>query len=225
MEFSHFLIKYGEIAVKGKNRNVFEDALGRQIRIALKRVDGSFVVEKKTGRFYVHCQGEYDYDGAVEALQKVFGIVGICPVYVFDDEGIESLKEHTCDFVDRMYSDKDFTFKVQARRGNKRFPLNSMEINADVGEALLMRFPELRVDVHKPDVTIYIEVREAIYVYSTIIPGAGGMPVGTAGKAMLLLSGGIDSPVAGVRIAKRGGTNDHYAALYDAHRRSVRAKK
>ena len=132
MEFSHFLIKYGEIAVKGKNRNVFEDALGRQIRIALKRVDGSFVVEKKTGRFYVHCQGEYDYDGAVEALQKIFGIVGICPVYVFDDEGIESLKEHTCDFVDRMYSDKDFTFKVQARRGNKRFPLNSMEINADV---------------------------------------------------------------------------------------------
>ena len=204
MEFSHFLIKYGEIAVKGKNRNVFEDALGRQIRIALKRVDGSFVVEKKTGRFYVHCQGEYDYDGAVEALQRVFGIVGICPVYVFADEGIESLKEHTCDFVDRMYSDKDFTFKVQARRGNKRFPLNSMEINADVGEALLMRFPELRVDVHKPDVTIYIEVREAIYVYSTIIPGAGGMPVGTAGKAMLLLSGGIDSPVAGVRIAKRG---------------------
>ncbi len=204
MKFSHFLIKYGEIAVKGKNRNIFEDALGKQMRLALRRVDGSFVVEKKTGRFYVHCQGEYDYEGAVEALQKVFGIVGICPVYVFEDNGIESLKENVCAFVDEMYRDKHFTFKVQARRGNKKFPLNSMEINADVGEALLNAFPDTQVDVHHPDVTVYIEVREAFYVYSTILPGAGGMPVGTAGKAMLLLSGGIDSPVAGVRIAKRG---------------------
>ena len=204
MQFSHFLIKYGEIAVKGKNRNVFEDALGKQMRIALRRVEGSFEVEKKTGRFYVHCSGDYDYEGAVSALQKVFGIVGICPVYVFEDEGMDALKQDVCAFVGEMYPDRHFTFKVRARRGNKKFPKNSMEINAEAGEALLERFPEMKVDVHDPDVTLYIEVREAFYIYSTIIPGAGGMPVGTAGKAMLLLSGGIDSPVAGVRIAKRG---------------------
>ena len=204
MKFSHFLIKYGEIAVKGKNRRVFEDALGKQMRIALRRVEGSFEVEKQNGRFFVHCSGEYDYEGAVGALKKVFGIVGICPVYVFADEGVQALKDNACSFVDAMYPDKDFTFKVQARRSNKNFPLNSMEINRDVGEAVLNAFPTLKVDVHNPDVNLYIEMREAVYLYSTVIPGAGGMPVGTAGKAMLLLSGGIDSPVAGVRIAKRG---------------------
>ncbi len=204
MQFSHFLIKYGEIAVKGKNRKVFEDALGRQMRIALKRVEGSFDVEKRSGRFYVHCRGDYDYEGAAGALQKVFGIVGICPVYVFEDEGVQALKDNVCAFIDSMYRDKNFTFKVEARRSNKKFPLNSMEINAEIGGAILDAFPETKVDVHSPDVHVYIEMREAVYVYSTILPGAGGMPVGTAGKAMLLLSGGIDSPVAGVRIAKRG---------------------
>ena len=106
--------------------------------------------------------------------------------------------------MDEMYPDKNLTFKVEARRAKKSYPKTSMEINCDLGEAILDAFPETKVDVHKPDVLLNVEVRQEIYVYSQIIPGAGGMPVGTAGKAMLLLSGGIDSPVAGYMIAKRG---------------------
>ncbi len=204
MRASHFLIKYGEIAVKGKNRNVFEDALRKQMRIALSRVDGTFNIEKRSGRFFIHCEDDFDYDGALAALQKVFGIVGICPVYVFEDEGVDTLKKDVCSFWREVYGDKEMTFKVKARRSNKKYPLDSMQINMLLGEVLLDEFDSIKVDVHHPQATVYVEVREKIYIYSTIIPGAGGMPVGTAGKAMLLLSGGIDSPVAGVRIAKRG---------------------
>ena len=106
--------------------------------------------------------------------------------------------------MDEMYPDKKITFKVEARRARKTYPLNSMEINCLVGEAVLEAFPEIRVDVHKPDVMLHIEVRNQVYIYSEIIPGPGGMPVGTNGKAMLLLSGGIDSPVAGYMVSKRG---------------------
>ena len=106
--------------------------------------------------------------------------------------------------MDDMYPDKNITFKVEARRGRKNYPKTSMEINCEIGEAILNAFPEMRVNVHKPDVMLHIEVRDEIYIYSEIIPGPGGMPVGTNGKAMLLLSGGIDSPVAGYMIAKRG---------------------
>ncbi len=105
-----------------------------------------------------------------------------------------------------MYPDRNFTFKVESRRARKSYPKNSMEISRDLGEAILYAFPEIKVDVHHPDVLVNVEVRNEIYVYSVSIPGAGGMPVGTAGKAMLLLSGGIDSPVAGYMIAKRGVT-------------------
>ncbi len=206
MKASHFLIKYGEIAVKGKNRNVFEDALGKQMRRALRRVEGSFSVEKRQGRFFIHCSDDFDYDGAVAALSKVYGIVGICPVYVFEECGIESLRKDVCAFVRESCEHESGTFKVKARRSNKKYPLDSMEINRELGEAILEAFPGLQVDVHEPDQMIYVEVREKIYMYSTILPGAGGMPLGTAGKAMLLLSGGIDSPVAGVRMAKRGVT-------------------
>jgi thiamine biosynthesis protein ThiI len=108
--------------------------------------------------------------------------------------------------MDEMYPDKNTTFKVEARRGKKSYPKTSMEINCDLGEAILEAFPEIRVDVHKPAILLNIEVRDMIYIYSEIIPGSGGMPVGTNGKAMLLLSGGIDSPVAGYMISKRGVT-------------------
>ena len=110
--------------------------------------------------------------------------------------------------IDEAYPDKHFTFKVNARRARKNYPLESMEINAQLGERILNAFPETRVDVHKPEVVINVEIRNQINVYSTVIPGPGGMPVGTNGKAMLLLSGGIDSPVAGYMIAKRGVTID-----------------
>lgn len=204
MTFHTFLIKYGEIGIKGKNRYLFEDALVRQIRYALREADGSFKVHKSRGRIYVDCEGEYDADEVTSCLQKVFGIVGICPVVCVEDRGFERLKKDVVAYMDELYPDKNLTFKVEARRSRKTYPVNSMEINCLVGEAVLDAFPEIRVDVHKPDVLLNIEVREQIYIYSRIIPGPGGMPVGTNGKAMLLLSGGIDSPVAGYMIAKRG---------------------
>lgn len=204
MKFHTFLLKYGEIGLKGKNRYLFEDALVRQIRFALKDVDGNFQVHKSQARIYVDCEGEYDYEDTVEHLQRVFGLVGICPVVRMEDQGFEQLKKDVVAYMDEMYPDKNLTFKVEARRAKKSYPKTSMEINCDLGEAILDAFPETKVDVHKPDVLLNVEARQEIYVYSQIIPGAGGMPVGTAGKAMLLLSGGIDSPVAGYMIAKRG---------------------
>lgn len=204
MIFQTFLLKYGEIGIKGKNRHLFEDALVRQVRYALKDIDGEFQVHKSQARIYVDCAGDYDCDEVIGQLKKVFGLVGICPVVRKKDEGFEKLKEDVVSFLDEMYPDKKITFKVEARRSRKTYPLNSMEINCAVGEAVLDAFPEIRVDVHKPDVLLHIEVRNEIYIYSQIIPGPGGMPVGTNGKAMLLLSGGIDSPVAGYMIAKRG---------------------
>lgn len=204
MRFHSFLIKYGEIGIKGKNRYMFEDALVRQIRFALRGVDGTFLVHKCHGRVYVDCEGEYDYEETVESLKRVFGIVGICPVVRVAVAEIGQLKKDVVSYMEQMYPDKDLTFKVEARRANKRYPMNSMEINCELGEAILEAFPETKVDVHDPDVKLNVEIREEVYIYSEIIPGSGGMPVGTNGSAMLLLSGGIDSPVAGYMIAKRG---------------------
>ena len=204
MRFHTFLLKYGEIGIKGKNRYLFEDALVRQIRFALKDVDGQFDVHKSQARIYVDCEGDYDYEDTVEHLKRVFGIVGICPVVRMEDQGFEQLKADVVSYMDEMYPDKNLTFKVEARRARKTYPKTSMEINCDLGEVILEAFPETKVDVHHPDVMLNVEIRNEIYVYSQIIPGAGGMPVGTNGKAMLLLSGGIDSPVAGYMISKRG---------------------
>lgn len=204
MEFHSFLIKYGEIGIKGKNRYLFEDALVRQIRFALKDVDGSFYVHKAQGRVYVDCEGAYDYEETVESLKRVFGIVGICPVVRLKDQGFEQLKKDVAAYIDDVYENKNFSFKVEARRSRKQYPMTSMEMNCSLGEVILDTFPETKVDVHHPDVRLNVEVREEIYLYSDIIPGPGGMPVGTNGSAMLLLSGGIDSPVAGYMVSKRG---------------------
>ncbi|MCB7520846.1 tRNA 4-thiouridine(8) synthase ThiI [[Clostridium] hylemonae] len=204
MRFHTFLLKYGEIGIKGKNRYLFEDALVRQVRFALRDVDGEFQVYKSQARIYVDCEGDYDFEETVEHLKRVFGIVGICPVVRMEDKGFDELKKDVVAYMDELYPDKKMTFKVEARRARKTYPRTSMEINCDIGEVILEAFPDIRVDVHQPDVMLHIEVRDCIYVYSKIIPGPGGMPVGTNGKAMLLLSGGIDSPVAGYMIAKRG---------------------
>ena len=202
--FTAFLIKYAEIGVKGKNRYLFEDALVQQIKYALKKCEGEFKIHKTSGRIFVDAVSEFDYDEVVEHLQRVFGISGICPVVYVEDEGFEKLCETVIKYIDDVYPDKNMTFKVHARRARKNYPKESMEINMDMGEAILNAYPEMHVNVHNPDVMLNIEVREKIYIYSKIIPGPGGMPVGTGGKAMLLLSGGIDSPVAGYMIAKRG---------------------
>ena len=134
----------------------------------------------------------------------MFGVVGICPVVRMEDAGFDKLKQDVVAYMDEVYPDKNLTFKVESRRARKSYPKTSMEINCDLGEAILDAFSETKVDVHHPDVMLNVEIRNEIYVYSQIIPGAGGMPVGTNGKAMLLLSGGIDSPVAGYMISKRG---------------------
>lgn len=202
--FQAFLIKYGEIGIKGKNRHLFEDALMKQIRHALKHVEGKFFVRKEQGRIFVEAESAFDYDEVIVALQRVFGIVGICPMVQAADEGFDKLAETVNDYLRKVYGDREMSFKVNARRAKKSYPRTSMEINADLGERILAAFPNMKVDVHKPDVMLDVEIRDQIYIYSQIIPGPGGMPVGTNGKAMLLLSGGIDSPVAGYMIAKRG---------------------
>ncbi len=202
--FTAFLIKYAEIGIKGRNRYLFEDALIQQIKYALKKCEGQFAVRKTQGRIYVDAQTEFDFDEVVEHLKQVFGISGICPVVYVEDEGFEKLVDTIIQYIADVYPDRNKTFKIAARRARKNYPKDSMTINMDMGEAILKAYPEMKVDVHNPDIMLNIEIREKIYIYSEIIPGPGGMPVGTGGKAMLLLSGGIDSPVAGYMIAKRG---------------------
>ena len=208
MKYRSFLIKYAEIGVKGKNRYLFEDALVKQIHHRLKNLEGNFSVTKEAGRIYAEAAEDFDYDEVIDALQHVFGIVGICPMVQIEDNGYEDLKAQVVKYIDDAYENKNFTFKVVARRANKQYPVVSDQINRDIGEVILNAFPETKVNVHTPDVLLRVEVRHKINIFSETIPGPGGMPIGTAGRAMLLLSGGIDSPVAGWMIAKRGVTID-----------------
>ena len=208
VKYRSFLIKYAEIGVKGKNRYLFEDALVKQIHHRLKNLEGDFSVTKEAGRIYAEAAEDFDYDEVIDALQHVFGIVGICPMVQIEDNGYEDLKAQVVKYIDDAYENKNFTFKVVARRANKQYPVVSDQINRDLGEVILNAFPETKVNVHTPDVLLRVEVRHKINIFSETIPGPGGMPIGTAGRAMLLLSGGIDSPVAGWMIAKRGVTID-----------------
>ena len=202
--YEAFLIKYAEIGLKGKNRYLFENALMNQIRFALKNVEGEFKVTKEQGRIYIEALSAFDFDEASSSLKRVFGISSICPVVIKEDEGFEQLAKDVVEYVDAVYPDKNKTFKMNVRRANKNYPISSMEANAELGGILLEHFSELSVDVHKPEMMLSVELRNKVYIYSEVIAGPGGMPVGTNGKAMLLLSGGIDSPVAGYMIAKRG---------------------
>ncbi len=205
MEFKAFLIKYAEIGVKGKNRFRFEDALIQQMRYALQSV-GEFRIRKESGRIFVDALEEYDYDEAVETLSRVFGIAGICPIVVEENKDFDHIQKVVCDYVGERYEDRAFSFKVNVRRADKKYPIKSMEVAALLGEKLLEQYETegLYVNVHEPDVLLTVEIRDKVYIYSDEIPGPGGMPVGTGGRAMLLLSGGIDSPVAGYMISKRG---------------------
>ena len=206
--YKAFLIKYAEIAIKGKNRYIFEDALVAQIKYQLKNVEGKFRIVKEMGRIFIYTEGEFDYDETIEALKRVFGIFSICPTIVLEDEGFEKLSQEVTEYVKKLYGEKALTFKVNTRRNKKTYPMQSMEISSALGSAILDACPNMKVDVHNPDVFVNVEIRNKIYLYSENIPGPGGMPLGTNGSAMLLLSGGIDSPVAGYMIAKRGVTLD-----------------
>ena len=204
MMYKAFLVKYAEIGIKGKNRHLFEKALCVQMEHALAPVDGNFQVTREMGRIYVNTEGDFDYEGAVDALTRVFGIAEICPVVILEDTGFEDLAEAVVSYVKELYPTEEKTFKVCARRANKNYPMHTMEVNCELGGCILDVCPNLKVDVHEPDIYLNVELRQKIYLYCESIAGPGGMPVGTNGQAMLLLSGGIDSPVAGYMVAKRG---------------------
>ena len=200
-----FLVKYAEIGTKGKNRYVFEEILCKRIRNRIKSL-GEFDVRRDFGRIYVEALSDYDYDTCLDYLTKIFGITGICPVTVGEKTDYAEIAKASVAHFKDSYDDFDFSFKVHCRRTDKTFPMNSMEIEAEVGHDLLEAFESegLHVDVHEPDVMVEVEIRDKVYVYSKVLPGPGGLPVGTNGKAVSLLSGGIDSPVATYMIAKRG---------------------
>lgn len=205
MRYQKFLIKYAEIGTKGKNRYKFEDLLLQRLKETLQGVEGGFKVYKTQGRMYATPSKEYNYDDVMEAISRVFGVSHVCPIKQVFDKGFDVLKQEVVDFIGEEYEDKNFTFKVMGRRTRKNYPLDSMELAAKIGEALLEAYPEMKVDVHNPDVYINVEIRDSeINIYSKTHKGPGGMPVGCNGTSMLLLSGGIDSPVAGWMCSKRG---------------------
>ena len=208
VQYKAFLIKYGEIAIKGKNRHVFEEALERQIKRNLRDCEGEFAVERQTGRIFIRCLSDYDYDELVGALTRVFGIIWICPCVLTEIKSFDETAGEIVRYIGEAFPDRHVSFKVKARRPNKKYPIHTMDLNAMIGEKILDAYPEMTVDVHHPDFELNVEIREQINFYARMIPGPGGMPVGTNGKTMLLLSGGIDSPVAGWMIAKRGVTLD-----------------
>ena len=197
------LCKYGEIVLKGANRRYFEDALCKTLRFRAKHY-GKFNITRSQSTLIIEPEDEFsDIDGMFESARRVFGIVGIsrCAVCQKDMGDIERTVRA---YIPQFLAGKK-TFKVEAKRSDKRFPLDSMQICAEVGGYVLSAMPQMRVDVHNPEIVVQVEIREfAAYVHAGQFKGAGGMPVGTNGKALLLLSGGIDSPVAGYMIAKRG---------------------
>ena len=197
------LVRYGEIYLKGQNRPFFERTLVDNIKKVLGNYDNPKVFRSQ-GRIYIE---EIPVERAVlDALSKVFGIIGINPAWKTEKE-LDSIRTMLKVIVEDALgktSGENPTFKVESRRADKTFPMGSMDLNREMGAFILQNFPKLKVDVHNPDIRINLEIREHAYAYHENIPGAGGMPVGTNGKTALLLSGGIDSPVAGWMIAKRG---------------------
>ena len=209
--YNSIIVKYGEIGIKGKNRYIFENKLIKNIKNMLKPID-KFNVYKEYGRVYVDL-GDYEYDEVCEEVKKVFGVVGVCPavkVLRNNEEDVEAayqkLKETALLVLEEKIENGAKTFKVESRRGDKSFRLTSQDMSIDIGGYLLSNVGDkIKVDINKPEAKIKCELRENnVVVYSDTVPGYGGLPIGTNGKAMSLLSGGIDSPVATWMVAKRG---------------------
>lgn len=198
------LVRYGEIILKGLNRPVFEDKLIGNIKSAILK-SGNVKIFKSQGRIYIEpFTDDYDFDFVIDKLTKIFGVVSVSPVWKIDTDYAQ-IKETALKLASKLVEQNGYkTFKLETKRGNKRFPMQSPEISADVGGYILENIQGLTVDVRNPDFVIYLEVRESSYVYSEIVKAHGGMPLGSNGKALLLLSGGIDSPVAGWMMGKRG---------------------
>ncbi len=203
MEKEIILIKNGELALKGLNRGTFEEVLIKNLRWRLKPL-GGFTFRKAQSTIYIEPQeAEVDWDEVSERVAKVFGISAYSRACV-TEKSMPAILEAAASYLEKPLR-RAKTFKVEAKRADKRFPLTSPQLCAQVGAYLLERYPHLAVDVHQPEVTVWVEIRDfAAYIHGPQLPGAGGMPVGTGGKAAVLLSGGIDSPVAAYMMAKRG---------------------
>lgn len=197
------LLKSGEMALKGLNRSYFEDTLMKNCRRRLEDL-GKFRIYKSQSTIYVEPQTEdIDLDEAVDRLSRVFGIAALTRAGIVN-KNFEDIKANASAYL-AQWLETAKTFKVEAKRSDKHFPMKSPEICRELGGVLLEQFQNLTVDVHEPEVTVYVEIRErAAYLHIDQMHGAGGLPVGTSGNAALLVSGGIDSPVAGYMMAKRG---------------------
>lgn len=195
------LVRYGEISLKGLNKAYFIDMLIKNIKTSLRKIN-STKIEKIQGRFIIRVAKE-NFDEALICLKKVFGIVSISESYCIEKE-MDKIQYVSLTLMKEIK--ENVTFKVESRRADKKFQMNSQELSSFIGGHILKNTQNFTVDVKKPDVKLYIEIREKAYIYNSIIPGLGGLPVGCSGKAALLLSGGIDSPVAGYLMAKRGVT-------------------
>ncbi len=199
------LIKYGEIALRGKNRALFEKRLIENIRKNLSEFDDNYYVVREQGRFILEdLDKDINFEKVLPKVIPVLGIIGVAPCVKFKDNDIETLKQNAEKIVAEKYTDKPYTFKVATKRADKKYPLKSNEISGLVGEHLLNKFDNLKVDVKNPDFIVHLELRTEVYLYTDTIKTFGGLPAGSSGKGVLLLSGGIDSPVAGYMMAKRG---------------------
>ncbi len=206
------LLKEGELALKGLNRINFEDKLIKNIKFRLRDL-GKFSFTRSQSAVAIEPANEdIDFEEAVERLKKVFGIVAFSRAAIAEKD-IESIKATAKEYLDEQIMAAK-TFKVEAKRSDKKFPMTSPEISREVGAHILRNYPHIKVDVHNPDLKITVEIRERAYVRGNQIKGIGGLPVGSAGKAAVLMSGGIDSPVAAYMMAKRGLqlTAVHFAA-------------
>lgn len=198
------LVRYEEIFLKGLNKPTFEAKLIKNMKHVLNGL-GVVSVTKSQSRIYVEPESDdYPIDEAIMRLTKVFGIASVSPVKKIETN-LETIFQKAVEMTKEIMANSRYkTFKVATKRANKKFPLNSMEVSKELGAVLLREVPGLEVDVNEPDFIVHVEIRENTYIYSEIIPGVKGLPVGSNGKATLLLSGGIDSPVAGWMVAKRG---------------------
>ena len=198
------IVKYGEIAIRKNNRKFFVEKLLRTIRRNLDGL-GDFYVVKEQGRLIVEDRGgEIDFDQVIPKIICIMGIIGVSPGVRTKDQSLDNLKKVCAEHVAMIGAENYKTFKIETKRSNKNYPLVSRDVSAAVGEHILEKFTNLTVDVHNPELTVYIELRNDAYIYSKQIKGFGGLPVGSSGKGIVMLSGGIDSPVSAFLMAKRG---------------------
>ena len=201
-----YLIRLGEISLKGMNRNFFEKKLKNNIKLKIHPYRSLLTREK--GRFYLYVDKSCPEETVIKTLRTTFGVVGFSKAIVCAKDWDAIVESAKALIENEPFSDGKGTFKVVCRRGYKSFFMNSYQIESELGGVVLDRYPDMKVKVKNPEKELRVEVREKVYLYTSPVPGPGGLPVGTAGKGLLLLSGGIDSPVAFWRMAKRGLKQD-----------------